>query len=62
MKNKRTSAVDLYDKSKVSLGRAAQLSGLTLSEFIDLLREYGMTLQIDTDDVKSALEYARKAL
>lgn len=62
MENKKTSAVEFYNIGKVSLGLAAQLSGLILSEFIDLLREYGMTLLIDTDDVRSALEYVRKAL
>ena len=59
---KKLKALELYRIGKVSLGLAARLSGLTLSEFIDLLRVYNMTLQLDCDDVKLALEHARKLM
>ncbi|MBN1502937.1 UPF0175 family protein [Candidatus Woesearchaeota archaeon] len=59
---KKAKAVDLYRKRKVSLGLGAKLAGVTLSEFIDLLREYNVRLNITLDDVKESLRTAEQAL
>ncbi|MBI5392532.1 UPF0175 family protein [Candidatus Woesearchaeota archaeon] len=59
---RRMKALELYKQKKVSLGKAAKLAGLTLSEFIELLKEFSLTLNIELDDVKQSLEYARKLL
>ena len=56
---KKHKAVELYKEKKVSLGLGARLSGLTLSEFLDLLREHNVTLNLDKDDVAEALKTAR---
>jgi len=53
-------AIHLYKDKKVSLGLGAQLAGVTLSEFIDLLKEYNITLNITKEDVDEALTTARK--
>ncbi len=47
--------VELYKNKKVSLGLGAKLAGATLSEFIDLLKEHNVFLNIE-----KALKTARK--
>ena len=59
---KKMLAIELYKKKKVSLGLASRLSGLSLSEFIDLLKEFNITLNLEKEDVKQALNYARELL
>ncbi len=55
-------AVELYKNKKVSLGLAAKISGISISEFIDLLKEFNVMLNLDVEDAKQALRYARKLL
>lgn len=55
-------AVELYKNNKVSLGLGAKLAGVTLSEFIDLLREHNACLNLDKEDVEKALKTAREVL
>jgi len=57
---KKIKAVTLYKEGKVSLGLGAKLAGLILSEFIDLLREQQITLNITQEDVEEALKTARQ--
>ena len=57
---KKHKAVELYREKKVSLGLGAKLAGVTLSEFIDLLGEHNVTLNLETEDVERALNTARK--
>ncbi len=59
---KKSKAVELYKKKKVSLGLGARLAGVTLSEFIDLLKEHNAYLNIEKEDVEQALKTARKVL
>ena len=55
-------AVELYQMKKVSLGLGAKLAGITLSEFIDLLREHNVYLNLEKEDVEQALKTARRIL
>ena len=55
-------AVELYSQGKVSLGRGARLAGVTLGEFIDLLKEHRIGLNLEDEDLEASLETARKAL
>ena len=57
---KKHKAVHLYKEKKVSLGLGARLAGVTLSEFIDLLGEHNVQLNLDTDDVEQALKTMRE--
>ena len=57
---KKDIAVELYSHKKVSLGLGAKLAGLTLSEFIDLLREHNVVLNLEKEDVEKSLKLARK--
>lgn len=59
---KKTKAVELYRMKKVSLGLGARLAGVTLSEFLDLLKENNVYLNLEKEDVKQALATARKIL
>lgn len=40
--NRRPIAIRLYEKGKVSLGKAAEIAGLSQEEFIETLREKGI--------------------
>ncbi len=53
-------AVELYKNKKVSLGLGSRLAGVTLSEFIDLLKDHNVSLNLDVEDVKKSLGTARK--
>lgn len=62
MNGKKHKAVELYSMKKVSLGLGAKLAGVTLSEFIDLLKEHNVYLNLEKEDVEQALKTARKVL
>ena len=59
---KKHKAVELYKAKKVSLGLGAKLAGVTLSEFIDLLKEHNVYLNLEKEDVEQALKTARRIL
>lgn len=59
---KKHKAVELYKEKKVSLGLGAKLAGVTLSEFIDLLKEHNVYLNLEKEDIEQALNTARKVL
>ena len=59
---KKHKAVYLYKDKKVSIGLGARLAGVTLSEFIDLLKDHNINLNIQREDVEEALQTARKTL
>jgi len=55
-------AVELYKMKKVSLGLGSKLADVTLSEFIDLLKEHNVYLNLDKEDIEKALNTVRKVL
>ena len=57
---KKVIAVELYKDKKVSLGLGARLAGVSLSEFIDMLRESNVDLNLDEEDVSKALDTVRE--
>ncbi|MBI2664132.1 UPF0175 family protein [Candidatus Woesearchaeota archaeon] len=59
---KKEKAIQLYREKKVSLGLAAELAGTSLSEFIDLLKDHDLCLNLEKEDVIKALETARKVM
>ena len=62
LKTRKRKPVKLYQLEKVSLGLGAKLAGVSLSEFIDLLREHNAYLNLEIEDVQEALGTARKIL
>jgi len=59
---KKLKAIELYKQKKVSLGLASKLSGLTLSEFLDLLEEYNVKLNLTLEDAKDAMKNAEEVI
>ena len=59
---KKLKAIGLYKQKKVSLGLASKLAGLTLSEFLDLLEEFNVKLNLTLDDAKEAMRNAEKLI
>ena len=59
---RKMKSIELYKQGKVSLGLGAKLAGQSISEYIDLLKEYKIQINIDLEDAKKALEYARMRL
>ncbi len=57
---KKEKAVELYKQKKVSIGLAAKLAGVSLSEFIDILGEHNVYLNLEKEDIEQALATARK--
>ena len=55
---KKMKALNLYKNKKLSLGLASKFSGLSLSEFLDLLEEYNISLNLSLEDAKQAMKYA----
>jgi len=59
---KKMKALSLYKQKKVSIGLAAQLADTTLSEFMDLLEEHAVPLNLAVEDAKLAFKHAEKYL
>ena len=61
-RGQKVKAVELYKEKRVSLGLASKLAGVSLGEFLDLLRLHNADLNITQEDVEDALKAARKIL
>lgn len=59
---RKMKSIELYKQGKVSLGLGAKIARLSISEYMDLLKEYKVQINVDIDDAKKALEYARMTL
>ncbi|MBI2124685.1 UPF0175 family protein [Candidatus Woesearchaeota archaeon] len=59
---KKLKVIEIYKQKKVSLGFASKLSGLTLSEFLDLLEEFNIKLNLTLEDAKEAMRNAEKLI
>lgn len=58
---KLTMAINLYSKGKLSLGKAAELSGFSRLEFIDVLNFRGETIfNYAKDEIEDELQNLRK--
>ena len=54
-------AVERYKEGKASLGLAAELADLTLGKMMNMLAEYGVQSNLETEDYLKGLENLRKA-
>ena len=52
--------LQLYKDGKISLGKAADELDLPLTEFIDLLNEFGISANIDYEDYLQGLQNLKK--
>ncbi len=53
-------AVMQYQENKLSIGKAVEISGLCLSDFIDLLAKFRIESKIDLGDYLKGKELAEK--
>jgi len=53
-------AVERYKKQEVSLGKAAELAGLSLGQMITTLAEFGVKSNLEKEDYLLGLENLRK--
>ena len=51
--------VEKYKKGEDSLGRAADLAGVSVGRMIDVLAEYGVKANLDKADYLESLEHLR---
>ena len=49
-------AVGNYRRGKISIGKAAEESGVSIAEFYNILSNEGVSIQIDTAAIREALE------
>ncbi len=59
---RKMKSIELYKQGKVSLGLGAKIARLSVSEYMDLLKEYKIRINVDIEDAKSSLQYARMNL
>ncbi|MBC8520717.1 MAG: UPF0175 family protein [Halobacteriota archaeon] len=52
--------VELYKAGKITLGEAAELSGVSLRRMLDILAEHGVKGNVKMDQQIKALNYAKK--
>ena len=57
---RKMKAMQLYKSKKLSLGLSARLADISLSEFLDLLEEYHIPLNLTLDDAKQAMNNSRE--
>jgi predicted HTH domain antitoxin len=55
---RKMKAMTLYRQRRASLGLAARIAGMGLSEFLDLLKEHGVPLNLDLDEAREAVRNA----
>jgi len=54
-------AIERYRKGEASLGKAAELAGLSVGRMITVLAEYGVQSNLETEDYLEGLKNLRKA-
>ena len=55
-------AIKLYKEGKISIGKAAQIANLSISETMDLFAELGIKSNIELEDYLEGLKYAREII
>ena len=53
-------AIEDYRKSKISIGRAAELAGVSISEMISILSEFNIKSNLEYSDYIKGLENLKK--
>ena len=55
-------AIKLYKEGKISIGKAAKIANLSISETMDLFAELGIKSNIELEDYLEGLKYAREVI
>ncbi len=54
-------AVESYKKGKASIGKAADLAGISIGEMMTIFSQFGVESNIEHEDYLKSLEHVRKA-
>jgi len=54
--------IELYRDRKVSLGKAAEIAGIPITQMMDWLLRFGVKSNITMEDYRAGLEHARKVV
>ena len=49
-------AIEEYKKGTASLGKAAKIAGVSISEMMDILSDYGVKCNLDDEDYRRSIE------
>lgn len=60
--DKLRKAIELYRDRKVSLGKAAEIAGIPVTQMMDWAVRFGVKGNVTLEDYRAGLEHARKAL
>lgn len=55
-------AIEKYKKEKISIGKAAETAGISISEMMDVLTDFGIKSNITKEDYLEGLENLREIL
>jgi|SRR3989338_7877662 len=55
-------AITEYKENKISIGKAAEIAGLSISEIMDLLTKLGMQSNLDLADYLESQKFAEEIL
>lgn len=58
--DKKERALDLYSKGKLSIESAAKFADVYIGEFLELLKERGIELNVSVEDYEQGLKNLRK--
>ena len=58
--DRKASAIELYHRGEISLEGAAKFADLYIGEFLELLRERGIELNVGLEDYQEGLKNLRK--
>ena len=53
-------AIEMYKKGKASIGKAAEIAGVSISEIMDILTEFGVKSNLEVEDYLEGLKNLRK--
>lgn len=57
---RKMEAVQLYRKGRASLGKASEVAGVSVSEFMDLLSDFGVPSNLSLEDFKESTRHAKE--
>ena len=59
-RNRVILAIESYRSGKASVGKAAELAGISISELMDLLEKFGVKSNVEYEDYLEGLKNIRK--
>ncbi len=53
-------AIEKYKSGEASIEKSARIAGVSLSQMLDIMKEHGVTANLEEEDYLKSLETARK--